>query len=429
MFDVDVFNLALPKAKNSHFLKRYVKFIEWCRINNELNCPTYVERHHILPKAGDLFPEFADITVHIWNSIDLSFRQHLIAHVMLWKIFGGSQILALRIMLNENADLTSNRKVPTCLELRYLEKIKLDFVAFVKNKRYYYDNMNNVHLLEIGDPSIKKFGLKGNSANTIWYNDGIKSFRLSKNKAPKSHWIAGRLIEFSDDILKKMREQAKGSVGYNDGITNFFVNADDKPEPHWVKGILADAEKHKASLAKRSTRFANSKWYNDGIRNFNVAAGDLPDPDWIEGKICNFSKDGLDRLSKKAKGSQYYNDGIRNFKVDAGVEPDPSWIKGMIIDPDVQARINESNRKKFTGSQFWNDGIKNYLVFVGQEPESHWVKGMIVDDAMLKRNRESAKKRIAGCTVYNDGNRAFKVPAGGTPESHWVKGYLPRLAK
>ncbi len=425
MFSQDIYSVVLPKVKNHHYFKRYLKFINGCKIANELNSPNYVENHHILPKARDLFPEFVNHTKnHKWNSVNLSFRQHLIAHVMLWKIFGGSQALALKWMLSENSneEFESPRKIPSSLKLRYLEQMKIT----MSGKSYYYDDRNKTYYLAIDDPLIKELGLTSNNSNSVWYNDGVKNYRVAKNKAPESHWVIGRLIEFSDEILKMYSERAKGSVGYNDGINNFFVRAGDEPESHWVRGILADKELHAASLAKRSKRFAGSKWYNDGVHNFNVAAGKEPNPSWFEGKIFNFSEDGLARLSKKASESKWYNDGVRNYKVDPGVEPDSTWVKGMVIDSETQERVSEFNRKKFTGSQFWNDGIKNHLVFVGQEPESHWVKGMLVDDAWLNRAKEFGKKRIAGCTVYNDGIKAYKVQAGHEPEAHWVRGYLPR---
>lgn len=420
-----IYEFALPKAKNLHYLRRYLNFIERCKIANEINPPNYVENHHILPKAKDLFPEYSDNKQkYKWNSVNLSFRQHLIAHVMLWKIFGDSQTLALKWMLSENTneDFESKRKIPSSLKLRYLEQVRIEWISNISGKSHYYDEDGNAHLLESNDPKILEFNL----VTSIWYNDGNKSYRIPRNEEPESHWVPGRLIEFSDEVLKMYSEKAVGSTGYNDGINNFFVSVGNEPESHWVKGILVNEEKHQASLQKRSKRFANSKWYNNGVRNFNVADGDLPDPDWAEGKICNFTEEGLERLSKKAAGSQYYNDGVCNFKIDAGIEPDPSWLKGMIIDSEAQARNSEFNRKKFTGSQFWNDGVKNHLVFVGQEPEAHWIKGMVTNTAQLERAKEFGKRRMAGCKVYNDGIRAYKIQAGCKPEPHWVEGYLPR---
>ena len=425
-----IYEFALPKAKNIHYLKRYLKFIEQCKIANVNNPPDYIENHHILPKAKDLFPEFADNKQkYKWNSVNLSFRQHLIAHIMLWKIFGWSQIRALQMMMScsKNENWLKNRKIPPSIELRYLEKVQLAYVEYAKNKSYYYDENKQMYFLDNNDSLITELNLKGNTAGSKWYNNGIENFRINKGEEPNPIWIEGRLIAFSDEVLKMYSEKALGAIMYNDGIHNFYVSIGNEPESHWVKGmIIQNEEKHEASLAKRSKRFANSKWYNNGVRNFNVADGELPNPDWIEGKLCNFTEEGLEKLSKKAKNSRHYNDGIRNFKVDAGVEPDPSWVKGMIIDPEVQAGIAEFNRKKFTGSQFWNDGVKNHLVFIGQEPEPGWVRGMLVDDAMIKRNRESTKKLIDGCTVYNDGVQSYKLKAGCEPEAHWVKGYVPR---
>lgn len=324
-----IYEFALSKAKNLHYLKRYLKFIEQCKIANEINPPNYTENHHILPRAQDLFPEYADHRrKYKWNSVNLSFRQHLIAHIMLWKIFGGSQTLALKWMLSENTneEFESLRKIPSGLKLRYLERTRMEWISSISGKSHYYDYTGKAHLLESNDPLISELNL----VSTIWYNDGVKNYKIPQNKEPESHWVPGRLIEFSEQVLKLFSEKATGSVGYNDGTNNYFVSVGDNPEPHWVKGILANEEKHRASLAKRSKRFANSKWYNNGVRNFNVAYGDSPDPDWIEGKLCNFSEDTLNGFRTKYKNSKRYNDGVMNYTVLVGQEPESHWVPGII---------------------------------------------------------------------------------------------------
>lgn len=89
---INVYEQLSSKPANSHYLKRYAKFIEACS-----NTTTgYIERHHICPKA--LFPEFADLRSHKWNSAKLSARQHFIAHWMLAKAYGGSMWYALMMM-------------------------------------------------------------------------------------------------------------------------------------------------------------------------------------------------------------------------------------------------------------------------------------------------------------------------------------------
>jgi hypothetical protein len=89
-----------------------------------------LEAHHILPKARDLFPEYTSFKDNPWNKVRLTTDQHIIAHVMLWKAYGGSQAKALECMLgvfnsNTNKNL-SNRKIPTKFVRRYLAKARED---------------------------------------------------------------------------------------------------------------------------------------------------------------------------------------------------------------------------------------------------------------------------------------------------------------
>ena len=62
---------------NQHYIKRYCKFI-----NTRQQIKGYTESHHILPVS--LFPEFAEVKENI---INLSAREHYIAHLLLHKAF------------------------------------------------------------------------------------------------------------------------------------------------------------------------------------------------------------------------------------------------------------------------------------------------------------------------------------------------------
>lgn len=77
--------LLFSKKGNAHYIKRYLRFID-TRIQ-KLNG----EKHHILPKAKDMFPEFKDLTKNPWNGIILSSREHFIAHYMLARAFPNSE--------------------------------------------------------------------------------------------------------------------------------------------------------------------------------------------------------------------------------------------------------------------------------------------------------------------------------------------------
>ena len=56
---MDIHYILSSKPHNSHYLKRYIKFIQACQHKN-INYGGYTEKHHICPKADDMFPEYAN---------------------------------------------------------------------------------------------------------------------------------------------------------------------------------------------------------------------------------------------------------------------------------------------------------------------------------------------------------------------------------
>lgn len=103
MSNVDIYSILSSKPHNKHYLNRYFNFIQQCcQANLLLPEGTYTEKHHICPKASDLFPEYKDFRTNKWNKIALTARQHFIAHWMLWKAYSGSQTIAFSMMVIGN---------------------------------------------------------------------------------------------------------------------------------------------------------------------------------------------------------------------------------------------------------------------------------------------------------------------------------------
>lgn len=107
----NIYTILSSKPHNPHYLRRYIKFIEDCSLKNKQEPPTYTERHHICPKAKDLFPEYTSFKEHPWNICVLSGRQHLIAHYILTKAYPNStQSIAIIRMLNSTSSRDSSVK-------------------------------------------------------------------------------------------------------------------------------------------------------------------------------------------------------------------------------------------------------------------------------------------------------------------------------
>lgn len=101
----NIYSLLESKSINLHYAKRYVWFID--KFNNTGG----TIKHHILPKAKDMWPEYSSFSKHRWNKSLLTARQHFVAHKLLWKALGGSQIHAFWMMgrYNKSRDYESVR--------------------------------------------------------------------------------------------------------------------------------------------------------------------------------------------------------------------------------------------------------------------------------------------------------------------------------
>jgi len=97
---MNILQILQSKPHNSHYLNRYYRFIQLCQ---KQNATVDIEAHHICPKAKDLFPEYTDGTIHTWNILNLTYRQHLLAHWMLWKAYQGSQVYAFVAMCRQRS--------------------------------------------------------------------------------------------------------------------------------------------------------------------------------------------------------------------------------------------------------------------------------------------------------------------------------------
>ncbi len=90
---MNIYEVLTTKPHNERQLKRYLGFIHSRRSQTGP-----LEKHHTCPKANDLFPEYYSFTDHPWNRIDLTPREHYVAHLLLWKAYGGSQTRAVHMM-------------------------------------------------------------------------------------------------------------------------------------------------------------------------------------------------------------------------------------------------------------------------------------------------------------------------------------------
>ncbi len=188
----DIYEILKSKPHNPHYLNRYYKFIYGCQEKNK-GQTGYFESHHICPKASDLFPEYQDFKINQWNCVSLTARQHIIAHILLWKCYGKSQTMAAHCMIdnfNNKNNRTSLflREIPKSIEIRYLailrEEAAKERGKYTKGKSTYTNGFENF-FLDTNDPLIIQENLIHIKTGTIHKEESKQKMSDAKQKYKK----------------------------------------------------------------------------------------------------------------------------------------------------------------------------------------------------------------------------------------------------
>ena len=97
---LDLFVILSSKSHDVKYLQTYLKYISRCvRINSSKDIKK-LEKHHIIPKEKSLFPEYSSFKKYPWNLILLTEHQHVIAHLILSKVYKQSYQRFAYFMMN-----------------------------------------------------------------------------------------------------------------------------------------------------------------------------------------------------------------------------------------------------------------------------------------------------------------------------------------
>lgn len=350
------------KPHNPHYLNRYIKFIS-SRIQTDGR-----EVHHICPKAKDLFPEYTDLKVHNWNSVKLSYREHILAHVMLWKAYGGSQLSALHYMLSvQNSDTSySDRTIPTAYLIRYIAKIKEEFYISRKGKSTYKDSSGNKYFLHKDDPLVQELNLVGN-------NTGLKMTTESKQSMSDSKLPNKKVKIYFLDNMKRVALRSEECIEMVAQGWTYSLTLEDR------QYIKQEANKKVSSKLKNKSNYATP----DGIYYGKLSKDD---PLIQELKLKPYITDGMKTANKTNVkyaieaniGTFIYNNGIEEAKFTEDPE-DKSWKRGRL--PRTTEHDNNQKRAASIANAntiYWNNGVKMKRFKKGVIPDGEeWVKGML----------------------------------------------------
>lgn len=221
---MDIYSILSSKSHNVKYLKEYYDFITICTDTSA------TIKHHICPKASDLFPEYIDFNVEFsWNKILLSFEQHVEAHRLLALAYGKSQAFAYKMMIS---------KCPSDIKMVSAKSI-LDGSSICITKSE-FDQYKN----------IKYVGIKY----------GIKESEISKTK--KS--IASKDIKKSKSHCDNISKARKDMINVICNITNIPIlisvdvyNNDKSAYTHYRSNSVA-SDRCKEATSKANSGIVNA---------------------------------------------------------------------------------------------------------------------------------------------------------------------------
>lgn len=205
------------RSNNHRMIRRYVSLVE--SISKRDRPPENFHKHHILPKAKDMFPEYSSFADHPWNELKVSLREHYLLHWMLAKAFPGtSQSRCFYYMCNT----LSKRKS------RDYEKAKL---VHLENMKGMYTEERN-----------KKI------------SNALKGKAKSETHRQK---LIGHVV--TDSTRQKLRVANLGKKATQESRDKMSATRlGQKRSPH------SECSKSNISAAKKQ---AGLKWYNDGTQS------------------------------------------------------------------------------------------------------------------------------------------------------------------
>lgn len=334
---------------NSIYWCRYIKFIQ-SRSARIIPLNSIIEIHHIIPKCAG-----GDNSTT--NLIELTVREHFIAHWMLSKVGLDDVWYKLRFAfgcMSVSSRSNSYRKCLTSTQFAQSKKIRKETLKHwnalvssnVKGTSWYVDEDGTRYRCHQTSPKVKEFNLtlESPTKGKKWFTNGTKFFMLyesdpiisSLGLIPSSPG-KNRSKQYSSESLKSLSENRAGRLWFNDGVNSFKLKPTDPKISNLllVPGRLLSDD----SLAKIKNGASWSRSLEDNIKN-----------------------------SSRQKGKRRFNDGLKNFTLlpDDPMIAELSLQPGVVLSPKGKARLSSCSKHKdvsyITGKKWFNDGIKNYRV-------------------------------------------------------------------
>lgn len=259
-------------------MSRYRRFIK-SRKNRIIPVGVPVESHHKLPRSlgGTNYKD---------NLINLTYREHYIAHFLLWKEYGGKMAQAFFLM-------THIGKYDSRLTSRQYEQLKIEYAKIISvqhtGKKMSEEAKQKMSEAQKGKVSVNRAGeIRHVSPDEAAFllEDGWK---LGSNVAP----MKGK--HHSDEARKKQSEAAKlnGNKHLTDWIEEHGAHNKGKKASEEARRNQSEAHKGIKMPASHGGNTAKARigktWVTNGTENKVIEPADLVEWEskgWLQGKVA-----------------------------------------------------------------------------------------------------------------------------------------------
>jgi hypothetical protein len=365
---MDIYSILSSKTHNPHYLNRYITFIEHCQQKN-VGYEGYVEKHHICPKAGDMFPEYTCFKTNPWNCAVLTARQHLIAHLILCKVY--DEIFSVVEAYWHMSNYSGNKINSKLFEyLRIIRSIRISEKLSGKPRRHdittiekFRDSLKGKVFVVNESGKIIQISNKDDRFVSGKYKHYLKDMINVKDKNGKIYWTNKTDIEYVSGELKHVFD---GLISVKDVNENYYKI--EPNDPRYLSGefvgvcsktamvkdesgksfrISVDHEDYtsgkyktiKENFATAKDRHGNSFWAEKNDPRFLTGeiVGVMKDTVTVKDKYGNKLRVSIDDprylsgdLVGVSKGGKWYNNGVMG-KVFMENETIPDgFIPGML---------------------------------------------------------------------------------------------------
>jgi hypothetical protein len=196
------------------YIDRYERLIQKAKTQNLTSC---YEVHHILPKS-------LGGTDKDENLVKMTYRQHYVAHWILWKIYGGKMANAFFFMNQQR----KYKKIGSKAYAKLREQASGYMSSVNTGKKLSEDRVNKMRETtrrQMQNPEAIKNLREKRLAQTItkesyakqakimsslvWMNNGVRSFRIKPELVKQKlldGLVLGRLCDFMDSSFREKRK-------------------------------------------------------------------------------------------------------------------------------------------------------------------------------------------------------------------------------